>query len=178
MNSLTTDEVVIDSNIFQHLISHDARFNPDGHIAVLLGRLWEDRILLCVDEDGRIEGEYELIIQPMLRNQSDASEEIGLLRYWMLEEIRVCQPADHAGPLMNAIEQIIIEKKEKVDRTFVAVAFSRGKVLVTNDVEHILDGPDREKKLGPRRSRLIKQTKKHRPAGAEILTSREAHDRT
>lgn len=96
----------------------------------------------------------------------------------MLEEIRVCQPADHAGPLMNAIEQIIIEKKEKVDRTFVAVAFSRGKVLVTNDVEHILDGPDREKKLGPRRSRLIKQTKKHRPAGAEILTSREAHDRT
>ena len=177
MNALTEEEIVIDSNVFQHLVSHDQRFNPDAHIAVLLRRLLADDIRLCVDDGGRIAGEYERIVEPML-SESEESIEREILRYWMLPDIRVDQPVDNTGLLMNAIEQIIVEKKEKVDRTFLAVAFSRGKVLVTNDVEHILDGPDRERKLGPRRSRLMRATKKNRSAGAEILTSREAHERT
>jgi hypothetical protein len=178
MNGLTNDEIVIDSNVFQHMVTRDAQFNADGHIGELLARLQADQIRLCVDNRGRITGEYLVVLEPILRNASDEGEEILTLRYWMLEEIRVYEPFDNTGPLMAAIKTVIVERKENVDRTLVSVSFSRGQVLLSNDLSHIVDGPEnRPKKVPPRRDALMNAARKLRKPGAEILTSREAQRR-
>ena len=81
-----------------------------------------------------------------------------------------------AKGLMKIIKTIIIEN-ERVDRLLVCVAFSRGHTLMTNDVLHIVVGPTRESRRGERRVRLLRETRKHCADRAEILLSREAHQR-
>ena len=78
---------------------------------------------------------------------------------------------------MKAIRKVIIEKSEALDCIFVYVALSQGTVLISNDEVHIVIGPERERGDPTRRQRLLRNSKKLRPQGAEILTSQEAHDR-
>jgi hypothetical protein len=178
MNGLIADLIVIDTNVFKHLIDRDVKFNPDGHIAVLLSRLAGDSIQLCVDAAGKISKDYKSILFPMFESKSEIGVELGLLRYWMQLERRIEVEIDRRGLLMTNIKKVIIESGEHADRYFVAVAFERGRPLVTNDETHILIGPPHhETKLGPRQSRLMRETRKQRAPGGEILTSREAHGR-
>ena len=66
MNGLTSDTIIIDSNIFQHFVSRHEDFNADGHLGELLCRLITDRILLTVDEHGEIRRrEYRSIVEPI-----------------------------------------------------------------------------------------------------------------
>ena len=177
MNGLTSDTVIIDSNIFEHFVGRHRDFNPDGHLGELLGRLLLDRIQLAIDLRGEIEREYQAIVEPMIRSGSQTGNELEVLRYWMNPDNHTAVEVSAEGPLMKAIKSVLHETKEKVDRFFVAVAFTKGRILVTNDVLHIVEGPNHEKRLGHRRDRLRKAARKHLSDGAEILVGREAHSR-
>jgi len=170
------DELSIDSNIFMHLCSRDENFNGDGHISLLLLKLVLRRARLCVDGKDVIRGEYERVVEPMIRNESQTGIEADLLRYWMAPENHESVDVSGQKDLLRIIKTIIIEN-ERVDRLLVCVAFYRGRALVTNDVMHIVVGPTREGKRGERRARLLRETKKHCASGAEILLSSEAHQR-
>ncbi|MCY2995706.1 MAG: hypothetical protein NTY19_48840 [Planctomycetota bacterium] len=113
----------------------------------------------------------------MIQSGFQTGNELEVLRYWMSPDNQTEVNVSPTGELMQAIKRVIHEQSEKVDRFFVAVAFTRGRILVTNDMLHIVEGPDRERKLGHRRDRLRKAAKKHSSAGAEILDGREAHSR-
>lgn len=173
MSKLTCDHIVIDTNVFEHILNPQK--NTDDHIDTLLGSLIRDGVNLIVDEDRRIEGEYENRIKPMFRNISDEDIKLHLLQFWIEFQIdnrkRVC--VSHNDRLMMAIKGVITEKEESVDRIFVYVAFKCDRILITNDGEHIIKGKSKERP--ERRRTLLKNTRKHRPnQRAEILSSSEA----
>ena len=174
--SLFQDAVVIDTNIFEHLLN--PKKNKEGHINSLLGHLQEKGVALLVDDRKRIAGEYGDRIVPIIRSTDDTRNEVHILRYWILGAPRLCIEIDRTGDLMAAIKRVIVERSEVVDRIFVYVAFSQGKVLVSNDDVHILVGPKRESGKTPRRQRLLQNFKKLRSPGSEILSSQEAYDGT
>lgn len=167
------DAVCIDTNIFEHL------FNPcknvDGHINGLLGYLQKVGVALLVDDHQRMASEYSHRLIPIIRCNDDLSNEVQLLRYWVMEAPWLSTTIDLTDRLMEAIKRVIVERDEVVDRIFVYVALSRGRVLVSNDEMHIVFGPAREGGHPPRRRRLLRDSRRLRPRGAEILTSREAH---
>lgn len=172
--SLFCDAVSIDTNIFEHLLN--PQINVNGHINTLLVHLQEQGVALLVDDRNRISGEYNDRIGPIIRN-SDEGNEIYILRYWILNALRVSLAIDRSDRLMSAIRRVIVEQSGEVDRVFVYVALSCGKVLISNDKAHIVIGPRREHGQPPRRRRLLRNSRRFRPEGGEILTSREAHER-
>lgn len=168
------DAVSIDTNIFEHLLN--PQINLDGHINTLLVHLQEQGIALLVDDRNRISGEYNDRIGPIIRN-SDEGNEVYILRYWILNALRVGMAIDRNGRLMSAIRRVIVEQSGTVDRIFVYVALSQGKVLISNDGTHIVFGTVKDRQGRTRRQRLLSNTRKLRPQGADILTSQEAHER-
>lgn len=175
MNKLTCDYVVIDTNVFEHMLNPQNNIN--GHIEELLKTLMIDEISLIVDEERKIENEYGEVIEPIIRNNSDEHIQLQLLRYWIVYHIdkrkRISISNDE---LMRAIGGIIKGKKQLVDRTFVYVAFKCDCILITNDGRHIIKGHLKEKT--ERRKALLRKTRKHRPSQrSEILNSIEAADR-
>ena len=167
------DCVAIDTNVFLHVLN--CQNNPDSHINELLQYLSELGTALLVDDQGQIAGEYEHQLGPMLRNADDTLNERYILNYWMHPDRR--QDVRFLGndQLIAAIKQVIHEKSETVDRRLVYVAFKVGKTLISNDEMHIVVGPTKERRQGPRRTRLLNSTRRLRPNGADILTSQEAH---
>ena len=168
------DSVAIDTNVFAHLLNPNN--NPDRHINKVLEHLQAHGISLIVDEQGRIEREYACHIIPMLTGRSVKGNELYILRHWMGPPLRLRVPVDRSDRLMTAIRQIIVEDSKNIDRTFVYVALKNGSILISNDETDIVFGPAREKRLrrAPRGRRLVDDTNKLRPPGANILTSREA----
>ena len=78
----------------------------------------------------------------------------------------------HNDPLMITIKGILA-KGETVDCIFVYVAFKCGRILITNDREHIIEG--RPQKRLERRKVLLQKTRNYRPKQkSEILSSSEA----
>ena len=173
MNNLTCDYVIIDTNVFEQLLNPQE--NYANHIDKLLETLLRDGVCLIVDEERRIENEYKNRFEPRFKNNSVKNiQQLLLLRYWIVLQIdkrkRVC--VSDNDPLMITIKGIIA-KGEAVDCTFVYVAFKCGRILITNDREHIIEG--RPKKRTERRKTLLKNTRKHRPnQRSEILSSSEA----
>jgi hypothetical protein len=172
----TTKELLVDCNVFEHMWSRDAKFNPDGHVTILLALLAVNHTRLCVDHQNVIRHEYRNRVEPLLKKEWQVGNELEVLRYWMLPENQEKVDITRCKELIKQIKTVIIEN-ERADRTYVCVAFSRGRPLISNDQTHIVIGPDREKTLGQRRDRLLRATKRHRAAGAEILFSAEAHHR-
>ena len=176
MNSVPfQDCVAIDTNVFLHLLYCDR--NPDQHINRLLAYLQLQDIRLISDNKGRIAGEYLHQIGPRISQSDDMRNEIQLLRYWILYAKRLETPLDLSDQLMITIRQTIVEPTEHVDRIFVYVAFKKGKILISNDKMNIVVGPPKEQGRFARRHRLLRDTKKLCPNGADILTSQEAHDK-
>ena len=167
------DAVSIDTNIFEHLLN--PQINVDGHINTLLVHLQEQGIALLVDDRNRISGEYNDRIGPIIGHTDDLGNEVYILRYWMGDAPRLRTTINWVDPLMKAVRKVIVEQSEALDCIFVYVALSCGKVLISNDEAHILIGPVREQGRPPRRRRLLRNSRKFRPQGGEILTSREAH---
>ena len=165
------DAVAIDTNVFQHLLN--PQNNPDGHIDELLIYLIRQRAQLLVDDQGDIESEYHQQLLRRIRQANDVRAEIQILRYWVLYADRFQTSIDQSDSLMTAIQQIVHEASEDVDRVFVYVAFRQGTTLISNDRRHIVIGTPEES--SPRRERLLIGTAELRPSGARILTSQEAH---
>lgn len=176
MNGLTTDTIVIDTCVFEHIFN-DENNNSDGHIDELLGRLSADSIRLGVDEAKAIFREYDRRLSPRFSNEDDTGNRLTILRYWLSPDNHELIDVDLKGPLHIAIKSVIVERKEKVDRVLVAVACSLGRILVTNDRIHILWGPSRERPTNRRNrlTKLLRATKKFRPGGFDLLNSRGAH---
>jgi hypothetical protein len=173
-NPLANNELAIDCNVFEHLWSRDDKYNRDGHIAQLLALLIARRSRLCIDAGNVIRQEYTARIEPLFKKEWQIASEMEILRYWMLPDNQEQVDVSICRELSKLIKTVIIEN-ERADRTYVCVAFSRRCLLVSNDEMHIVIGPDRERKLGERRTRLLNVTRKHRQKGAEILFSQEAH---
>ena len=168
------DSVAIDTNVFVHLLN--PQNNTENHINQLLVHLQQQDIVLLVDCGGRIAGEYYHHLAPIIRRTDDERNERYILRYWLEGAPRSQITVNGSSPLMATIKGVIKEPSETVDRIFVYVTFSQGKLLVSNDVVHIVSGPARESRLGSRRQRLVRDSRRLCPPGAEILTSQEAHD--
>lgn len=177
MNSLTNDCIAIDTNVFMHLFNPSA--NTDDHITNLLFVLMNDGIKLAVDDGSVIENEYLEKLAPTIEANFDMDVTIVVLRHWMLYASRNAVTIDPRGQLVKCIKKVIHEPKEKVDRTFVAVVCTIGRILVTNDAVQILWGPPRESptKKSNRGTRLHKETKKSAARGAEWISSFEANGR-
>ena len=168
-----SDSVAIDTNVFHHLLNPEN--NCDLHIHRLLEHLQQLGIRLILDSKGRIFGEYSTQIAPIILGKDDTRNEIYMLRYWIHHAPRYTVETNLQDTLMKLIGKVIIERQEVVDRIFVYVALRSGSILITNDSEHILNGPRHVKNPVPRRNALLRSTRKVRPSGAEILTSQEAH---
>jgi len=173
MNKLTCDYIAIDTNVFEHLLNPQE--NTDNHIETLLISLAGDGVNLIVDEDRRIENEYEHRIGPMLKITSDENiQNVLLLQLWIESQIdnRKRVSVSNNDPLMTAIKGVITEH-EAVDRIIVYVAFKSDRILITNDRRHIIEGGPRER--SKRRKTLLRNTRRHRPnKKSEILSSTEA----
>ena len=167
--------VAIDTNVFLHLLN--PQNNTGLHIDELLRHLQLLGTRIVVDKKGIVFGEYNRLITPVISRQHDSRDEIRVLRYWIRYAPHHKITLDCQDRLMTAIASIITEPSESVDKILVYVALRSGKILITNDSIHIISGPQREQSLPPRRRRLLRSTRKRRPAGAEILTSQEAHAR-
>ena len=167
------DAVAIDTNVFEHIMNPQE--NTESHINRLLTHLQEHDIGLVVDTGGKILGEYEKEISPIIRNNDDVRNEIYILRYWTQFAPCVDVTVDGNENLMTQIKRVIVERSETVDQTFVYVALKRGNMLISNDGTHIVYGPPRERRQPERRRRLLRQTRRMRPPGADILTSEKAH---
>ena len=163
--------VAIDTNVFIHLLN--PQNNPDGHINRLLTHLSYEGAELLVDDGGRIAGEYNHLLGAAISGQDDRNE-IYILRYWILNAPRRSVEVSGNDVLMTAIRRVIVEPSEAVDRVFVYVALKVGKILISNDEMHIVIGPLRESGQPARRARMLRR---FATAGAEILTSWEAHAR-
>ena len=167
------DAVAIDTNVFVHLLN--PQNNQDRHINGLLGHLAEQRIALLVDGGGRIIGEYNQQLREL--SGQDDRDEIHILRYWALNAPRRAVPVSGDDALMTSIRRVIVEQSETVDRIFVYVALKEGKVLISNDERHIVTGPPRERGQTPRRNRILNNTRRLRPDGADIMSSWEAYEK-
>ena len=168
------DCVAIDTNVFVHLLDTKGS-NKDKHVSQFLSYLQNQKVGLVVDDKQRITGEYTQQISPAILSADDTGNEAYILRYWILDAPRELVPLAMNDRLMTGIRKVIIEPSENVDRILVYVALKSGNVLVSNDEMHIIRGPTIEQQKGPRCRRLLRGTRKLRPAGADILTSREAH---
>lgn len=170
------DAAAIDTNVFVHLLN--PQNNPDEHINGLLRHLIEQEVALLVDGGGRITGEYERSITPLIQQLDEARNERQILRYWMMSAPSRKVEVSEGDALMAGIGQVISGDAAAVDRIFVYVAFKEGKVLISNDERDIVFGSDRGRGYVPRRERLLRNTQDFRPPGADILTAREAYEKT
>ena len=176
--SIFKEYVAIDTNVFLHLFyKSDIRYT---HVNALLSHLQFRNVRLIVDEDGEILKEYSHHIGQVIKRADVNGNEMSVMRYWLTlilspNSLKVTQVS--RDRLMTAIERVIHERNEKVDRIFVYVAFKQGTLLISNDETHIVVGPPPELGKRQRRDRLLRTTNKWRPSGAIILTSKEAHDK-
>ena len=175
MVSPLEDCVAIDTNVLEHLLN--PQMNSESHISELLIHLQEQGVQLIVDDRNRISNEYDDRLSSTLSNASYTSTEIYIMRYWIRHAARREVTVDSSDSLMRAIRGVIPGNSEGVDRIFVYVAFRNGSVLISNDERHIVIGPPRESGQRPRRDRLLRGTRRLRSAGADIMTSWEAHSR-
>ena len=165
------DAVAIDTNVFVHLRNPEQ--NPDCHIHHLLGVLAEQSVELLVDDGSVVRQEHVRNVIPMLEGRSVNGAEAYLLQYFMDANFQRRVVVNRQDRLMIAINGVIFEQSKNADRTLVYVAFHEGKWLISNDRTDIVEGPAGEGT--PRRNRLLRETRRLRPDGAQILTSKEAH---
>ena len=164
------DAVAIDTNVFVHL--KNPQQNQNRHIHHLLGVLAEQSVELLVDGGSVIQQEHVRNVIPMLEGRSVDGAEAYLLQYFMDANIQRKVVVNRQDRLMTEISGVIFEQSKNADRTFVYVAFHEGKWLISNDRTDILEGPAGEGT--PRRNRLLRETRRLCPSGAQILTSQEA----
>ena len=171
MNSLTSDWIAIDTNVFEHLMNPEK--NVNNHISILFKRFIDNKISLLVDNKKKIITEYDSRISAYLKNP-EKGVEYRLLKsffeYGLGNNKKIVVDLNDA--LMISITKVIPAHKG-ADRFFVYVAFKRGRILITNDREDMIDQNNQK---GKKRKELLKKTKRYRCKEKEdILTSEEAY---
>lgn len=164
MNGLTDDFIAIDTSVFGHLI--DAEINADRHINRLLATLAQKRIILLVDTGGEISAEYAHHLREEKLNAKQRGNEAQILKYWMNPASRKKVDVDKNDSLWRAIFSVIPEQNEEPDRVFVYVAFKKGRILICNDLKHVIKRRN-DLKLCYNPSTI--------PAGADVMPSSEAY---
>ena len=172
-NRLSNDYLVIDTNVFEHLLNNSQ--NTDNHIGKLLGSLTKEDIGLAVDDRGRIAAEYQHRFAK--HKQTPNQDHLYIWKYWAQpERIKFRVKVDHSTELMRSIKNIVrATQKSTVDRIFIYVAIFSNRVLITNDKQDIIVGD--EATAGDRRSRLLAIAHRHGKENAKIYTSLEAYQR-
>ena len=155
------DEVTIDTNVFVHLLN--PLNNTGDHIDQLLSSLVEKQMMLCVDNKGRIEGEYETHVVPLFEAASDQDLRIFWLRYFMDDDHKALVPVKFGDALMVSIRRQI-RFAEPSDHVFVYVAINSNTVLVSNNPAHITN----------HRAALRKCAKIHGSKSTDFVTSQQA----
>ena len=105
---------------------------------------------------------------------SEIGGEIAVLRYWADRQNHSVRNISSTDELASLIKGVIREK-ERFDCAYVYLSFNNGRVLITNDLEHIIRWPHKKKEKVLRRDRLLKGAADHIQAGVAILTSCEAY---
>ena len=155
--------IAIDTNIFEHLFNPQE--NQHQHITKLLQHLQNEGYSILVDSDQKIQKEYLSLVDRL--HHDNNLNETQLLRYWMTPDIAVKITVNGTDRLMNAIRGVMNYHNQKTDRTFVYVAFSQGKNLVSNDYSDIINN----------RTKLKQKSKHVCPAcrQSQLLDSQEAY---
>lgn len=154
-------EVTIDTNVFVHLFN--PQNNADKHIDRLLASLVERQVMLCIDDNSRILGEYQIHIVPLFKAASDQDLRIFWLRYFLIDAGKHVVAVNFGDALMVAIRRHI-RFAEPSDHVFVYVAVSSNTILVSNNPRHITD----------HRKNLRKCAKKHGSKTTDFVTSEQA----
>ena len=166
MNGLASNCVAIDTNVFGQL--GDCPENTGKHINNLLQFLMKRRTSLLVDEEGKIVKEYNYHLnKPKFKKKYDKKDEVHIMGYWINPDIRKKVSVVKNG-LWTNIEGVILEPQEEVDRILVYIAFISKRVLISNDYAHITN----------RRGQLQSVVENLQLAGADVLTSSDAHNQT
>ncbi|TWU46498.1 hypothetical protein Poly59_54710 [Rubripirellula reticaptiva] len=169
------NQILIDTNVFKHLCDKNAKYNPDGNVDNLLSRLLTSGCRLIVDDQNLFREEFERIVAPQFEREFETEREVYLLRYWADIGNQDEQEIKKNQDLIKAIRRVIIEN-ERTDIAYVYLAFTHGRVLVSNDGNHIVLGPPaKQPRDGDRRTRLRKYAKRHMKKGCAVLFSYEAN---
>ncbi|MGC2698422.1 MAG: hypothetical protein WA738_21750 [Candidatus Angelobacter sp.] len=155
-------EVTIDTNVFVHLFNIKNN-NEDAHIDKLLSSLVDRRATLCVDDKGRMKGEYVTHVVPLIKKASDETLKVYWLRYLMEYNEWHSIPVDFGDQLMVSIRRVLVIA-ERSDHVFVYVAIGSNTVLVSNNAIHITHY----------RNELRKCAKKCGSKVSDFLSSRQA----
>jgi hypothetical protein len=174
MNWPPGNEIVIDANVFRHMCDRHPEFNVDGQCTILLGRLASQLCILLVDNAGLFYHEWFEIVKDQFGRESEIGGEIAVLRYWADRQNHSVRNISSTDELASLIKGVIREK-ERFDCAYVYLSFNNGRVLITNDLEHIIRWPHKKKEKVLRRDRLLKGAADHIQAGVAILTSCEAY---
>lgn len=158
---MAEDEVTIDTNVFVHLLN--PLNNAGDHIDHLLSTLVEKQMTLCVDNKGRIEGEYQTQVGPLFKAASDQDLRIFWLRYFMDDNHKQHVPLQFGDQLMVSIRRQI-RFAEPSDHVFVYVAINSDTILVSNNPAHITN----------HRVALRKCARTHGSKSTDFVTSRQA----
>jgi hypothetical protein len=142
--------------------------NTNDHIDAMLGQLWSDKIRLCVDDKMKIAREYLRHLSPWLEKEDDTGVRLPILRYWMdPANWNSDREIDLTGPLVKALEKVMLGYRCRTDRIFVAVACVYSCCLVTNDESDIIRD----------RAPIRRSIKRWRTAATDFLDTKKAHDR-
>lgn len=158
---MAEDDVTIDTNVFVHLLN--PLNNTGDHIDQMLSFLVEKQMTLCVDNKGRIEGEYQTHVVPLFEAASDQDLRIFWLRYFMDDDHKNVVPVKFGDALMVSIRGQI-RFAEPSDHVFVYVAINSNSVLVSNNPAHITN----------HRIALRKCARNHGSKSTDFLTSQQA----
>ena len=115
-------------------------------------------------------------MEGQFKRVSEIGGEIAVLRYWADKQYHAVRKISKTDNLAKAIKAVIHEN-EPADRAYVYVALSNGRILVTNDLEHIVQWPKDRQEKKQRRDRLFKDkdARKQIQPNAGILLSSEAY---
>ena len=169
MNKLTSKWIVMDTNVFEHLVN--PKENICNHIYKLLERFLTDNILFLVDDEKQITREYSKRLPKYFKKLNEGKGERLLLKR-LFDSHKKVVSVNLSDKLMTCITKIV-PKNKGVDRFFVYVAFKKGKILVTNNTKDMIDDG---KRTGEKRKELIKCLS-HKNRSANILTSWNAYNR-
>jgi hypothetical protein len=148
---MSDNDVTIDTNVFEHLFN--PQNNEDQHIDKLLQCLFGRRSVLCLDQGGRISGEYDHRLRPLFK-RDDQDQKLYLLRYFLLLSEPHKITVNFGDALMVSIRGRI-GNAEPSDHIFVYVAIASDSILVSNDAGHITDHRNQLRTCRPRRCKTV-----------------------
>ena len=142
-NGLPNDYIAIDTNVFGCIARKDKE-----HILALLRFLQANNVRLLVDQEEIIEQEYEHHLNNTeFIKQHEGSLIEDSMNYWMNSDFWIRTGVQNSEIWPDISDEI---PHDKVDATFVCVAFIKDRALITDDHKDILSKRDALKSIAER----------------------------